>query len=121
MSSTNLYNLIDEANRLITQGLLTGSMVLENGRLVKLNDNQILRLISLVKSDKLTKSPVALASLVPHDFLLPNVDSFQIPDQQPVQQSEPHCTNDDKPLSNDQAKQIDFDALERQINRNTKL
>lgn len=121
MSNTNLYNLQQEADRLIAQGILTGSMTLENGRFVKLNDTQILRLISIIKSDKLTKQSASLASLVPDDFLLPLVDMPQIPQQHSVNQEQPSLPDKDKHLESNPSQFIDFDALERQINKNTKL
>lgn len=121
MANSELYNLQEEANRLIAQGLLTGSMTLENGRFVKLNDNQILRLISFVKSDKLTKQNVNLQSLVPDDFLLPDVPMMQVPEQHSIEQPEPDLPNNDKKLESNKSNKIDFDALERQINKNTNL
>lgn len=129
-------SLTDEVHRLICQGILEGTITLASGRMVKLSDASILRLIALVKSSKGVVMSSVASALIPEDFHIP-----MVPDTDTSLRLDPPLTDTVKPMQDTKenltpqqveshdhqkdtpkakSKAIDFEELERQINRNTK-
>lgn len=109
------FNLQEEADRLISQGLTTGQMLLSNGRLVSLTDSAVMRLLALVKTSKVVNAPLALSALIPDDFSIPTIEY----DQGTAMDKEKELEQNSKAEPQTQPKAIDFEELERQINKNT--
>lgn len=109
------FNLQEEADRLIAQGLTTGQMLLSNGRLVKLTDSAVIRLLALTKSTKVVNAPMALSALVPDDFVIPTFEDSQ----EDIMDKTEKLQDNSKEEPKTQPKAIDFEELERQINKNT--